>query len=309
MDKKLHISVSPHFHAKVTTQSIMLDVILALLPTTIAGVLIFGVRSLAVIAVSVGFSVLSEFVFNKLAKKPMTIQDLSAVVTGLLLALTLPVNIALWEVAIGAIFAIVVVKGFFGGIGQNFANPAITGRVFMLVAFGDVVSAKSFVGKGIVDTTASATPLANMATAPTSMIDLLLGTHAGAIGEVCTVALLLGFVYLLIKKVITFHTPVVFIAVVFLLTLLITKDVNTALAYSMSGGLFIGAIFMATDYATTPTRPWGKVIFAVGCAVITVLIRMYGNLPEGVSYAILLMNILTPYIDKWTEDKPFGGEA
>ncbi len=309
---KLHIAVSPHFHAPVTTQRIMLDVIIALLPTTIAGTVIFGIRSLAVIATAVGFAVLSELIFNLCCKKPATVQDLSAVVTGLLLALTLPANIPLWQVALGSIFAIVIVKGAFGGIGQNFANPAITARIFMLIAFGEMTEAPKptayvlkLVGITDVDAVSSATPLAQYMDG-LNIFQMLFGVHAGAIGEVCTVALLIGFIYLLVRKVITWHTPVCFIATVFLFTLLLTRLAAVSLFYTMAGGVFIGAIFMATDYATTPTRPAGKVIFGVLAAIITVMIRRYGSLPEGVSYAILLMNILTPYIDKWTLKKPFG---
>lgn len=309
---KLHIAVSPHFHAPVTTQKIMLDVIIALLPTTVCGTLIFGIRALAVIATAVGFAVLSELIFNICAKKPATVQDLSAVVTGLLLALTVPASIPLWQVALGSIFAIVFVKGVFGGIGQNFANPAITARIFMLLAFGEMTEAPKptafalkLIGVSNVDAVTSATPLAEKMSG-FNLMEMLFGVHAGAIGEVCTVALLIGFIYLLVKKVITWHTPVFFICTVFLFTLLLTKDANLSMLYTCAGGVFIGAIFMATDYATTPTRPAGKAIFGILAAVITVMIRQYGSLPEGVSYAILFMNILTPYIDKWTLKKPFG---
>ncbi len=306
MSNKLHISVSPHFHSPVTTQSIMFCVILSLLPTTIAGTIIYGVRSLAVIATCVGFAVLAEYIFNKIAKKATTISDLSAVVTGLLLALTIPANIPLWQAAIGAIFAIVFVKGVFGGIGQNFANPAITARIFMLIAFGEMA-------KGAfptVDTVSTATPLVDLEAGKAfDTLMLFLGNRGGAIGESCTLALIIGGLFLIAVKVITWHTPVAYIGTVFVFTLILTGDVSLALQFTMAGGLFIGAIFMATDYATTPFTPLGKIIFGVGAGLITVMIRQYGNYPEGVSFAILLMNILTPYIDKWTEKKPFGGEA
>lgn len=301
----LHISVSPHIHSPLTTQKIMLDVIIALLPTTIAGVIIFGARALAVIAICVAAAVISEFLFNKICKKELTVTDLSAVVTGLLLALNLPANIPLWQAAVGSVFSIVVIKCLFGGIGQNFANPAITGRVFMLVTFGSMTSAAF---PTIVDTVAGATPLTTLGEGNTvDTLDLLLGVRGGAIGEACTIALIVGCVYLVVRKVIVPHTPVVFIATVFLFTLAVTKDFTLSLQYTLSGGLFIGAIFMATDYATTPITKWGKVIFGVGAGLITVLIRFWGAYPEGVSFAILLMNILTPYIDKWTAKKPFGG--
>ncbi len=303
---RLYISVSPHFHSKTTTQSIMLDVIIALMPTTIAGVIIYGLRSLAVIATGIGFALISEYIFNKIAKKAQTVSDLSAVVTGLLLALTVHSDMPLWQVAIGSIFAIVIVKGVFGGIGQNFANPAITGRLLMAVSFGSMAKAAF----PVADTVSSATPLAILESGGTfDLLPLFLGTRGGAIGESCTIALIIGCIYLLVKRVITWHTPVSYIATVFVFSLILTKDFTLALAYTMAGGLFLGAIFMATDYATSPYRPWGKAIFGIGAGIVTVLIRFYGNLPEGVSFAILLMNLITPYIDRWTAKKPFGGEV
>ena len=323
---RLFISVSPHFHSKTTTRSIMLDVIIALMPTTIAGLIIYDtVKTLAVLATGVGFAVISEYLFNKIAKKPQTVGDLSAVVTGLLLALTVHSNMPLWQVAVGSVFAIVIAKGVFGGIGQNFANPAITGRLLMAVSFGSMANAAF----PTVDTVSKATPLAvlensrtvfengtyilknwkGVVTGETDLMSLFLGIRGGAIGESCTIALIIGCLYLLANKIITWHTPVAYIGTVFVLSWIITGDFNMALAYTLAGGLFIGAIFMATDYATTPYRPWGKAIFGIGAGIITVMIRFYGNLPEGVSFAILVMNLLTPYIDKWTAKKPFGGEV
>ncbi len=284
----------------------MLDVIIALMPTTLAGIIIYGFRSLAVLATGIGFAVISEYVFNKIAKKAQTVSDLSAVVTGLLLALTVHSNMPLWQVAIGSIFAIVIAKGVFGGIGQNFANPAITGRLLMAVSFGSMAKAAF----PVADTVSSATPLAILENGGNfDLLPLFLGTRGGAIGESCTLALIIGGIYLLVKRVITWHTPVAYIATVFVLSWILTGDFTLALAYTMAGGLFIGAIFMATDYATTPYRPLGKAIFGIGAGLITVMIRFYGNLPEGVSFAILFMNLLTPYIDKWTAKKPFGGEV
>ncbi len=284
----------------------MLDVIIALMPTTIAGVIIYGLRSLAVIATGVGFAVISEMVFNRIAKKAQTVSDLSAVVTGLLLALTVHADMPLWQVAIGSIFAIVIVKGVFGGIGQNFANPAITGRLLMAVSFGSMAKAAF----PVADTVSSATPLPILNGGGTfDLLPLFLGTRGGAIGESCTLALIIGGIYLLVKRVITWHTPVSYIATVFVFSWIFTGDLTIALAYTMAGGLFIGAIFMATDYATTPYRPMGKAIFGILAGFITVMIRFYGNLPEGVSFAILFMNLLTPYIDRWTAKKPFGGDV
>lgn len=306
MNNDLILSVSPHIRSNITTRRIMLDVVISLLPAAIAGTLIFGIRSLAVIAVCVASAVISEYLFNKAAKKPNTITDLSAVVTGLLLSLNLPANTPLWQAAVGAAFAIIFVKCVFGGIGQNFANPAITARIFMLVAFGSMSSAAF--PKNI-DAVSGATPLAVLQNGgEVKITDLLLGTRGGSIGETCTVALIIGGLYLLFRRVISWHTPVIFVATVFLFTFAVKGDAFTALEYTLSGGLFIGAIFMATDYATTPITKWGKVIFGIGAGILTVLIRLWGVYPEGVSFAILLMNILTPYIDKWTAKKPFGGE-
>lgn len=305
MENKLHISVSPHIHSKRTTQKIMLDVLLALLPTTIAGVVIFGIKSLAVVAVCVGVCVLSEFLFNLIVKKEQTISDLSAALTGLLLALNLPVDVPLWQAGIGSVFAIIIVKCLFGGIGRNVVNPAITARVFMLVAFTSLASA-SFP----VESTASATPLVDLAAGnAVNLQDLFLGNVGGSIGETCSLALIIGGIYLLIKKVITWHIPVAFIGTAFIFSLALHGfDFMLALSLVLSGGLILGAVFMATDYVTSPTTPLGKIIFGIGAGLITVLIREWGIYPEGVSFAILIMNILNPYIDSLTARKLFGGE-
>lgn len=304
MENKLHISVSPHIRAKRTTQSIMLDLIIALLPAAIAGVVIFGLRALVVIGICVAASVISEAVFNIITKKEQTVGDLSAVVTGLILALNLPANIPFWQAVVGAVFAIIVVKCIFGGLGKNLVNPAATARVFMLVAFGSMANAAF-----PVDATAGATPLAQMAegTVP-ELMDLFLGKHGGAIGETCAVALLIGGVYLLIRKIISWHLPVAFVATAFLFSFLVADfNVTTALAHVLSGGLLIGAFFMATDYVTSPSTALGKIIFGIGAGVITMLIRFWGVYPEGVSFAILLMNIVNPFICSLTARKLFGG--
>ena len=306
MDNFLTLSVSPHIHSGRSTAAIMRDVLIALLPTTVAGTLIFGLRSLLVVAVCVASCVLLEALFNIIAKKDQTVGDLSAAVTGLLLALNLPANIPIWQCVIGSIFAIVLVKCLFGGIGRNMVNPAITARVFMLVAFGSMAKA-AFPQN--VDAVSSATPLMQIEQGTTpALIDLFWGKCGGAIGEVSAAALLVGFVYLLIRRVITWHIPVVYIGSVFLLSLAIEGSATTALALILSGGLFIGAIFMATDYVTSPPTPWGKVIFALGAGLLTFLIRYFGVYPEGVSFAILFMNILTPYVEKLGAFKVFGGQ-
>ena len=300
MSNRLKLSVSPHIHSGRSTRRIMLDVLIALLPATVAGAVIFGLRSLLVVAVTVAACVGFEALFNLIAKKPIPVGDLSAAVTGLLLALNLPANIPLWQCVVGSLFAIVVVKGLFGGLGANPVNPAITARVFMLVAFASLTKA-AFPA----DAVSSATPLASEET--TSLMDLFLGNHGGAIGETCAVALLLGGVYLLVRRVITWHVPVAFVGTVFLTAFLMEgMDATAALAAILSGGLLIGAIFMATDYVTSPATPWGKIIFGLGAGLITFLIRYFGNYPEGVSFAILFMNILTPYIASWTGRRIFG---
>jgi electron transport complex protein RnfD len=309
MSAKLHLSISPHIRTKRTTQSIMLDVIIALMPVLIAGCVIFGLRALAVLAVTTATAVLSEWVFNRIMKKKQTIGDLSAVVTGLLIGLNLPATASLWQAAIGSIFAIIVVKCLFGGLGCNLVNPAATARVFMLVAFSSMTQTAYPTIVKLPDAVASATPLTSLETGKEipSLLNLFLGLQGGAIGETCTIALLIGFAYLLIRRVITWHIPVAYIGAAYLLTFLIKGfDPLVSLSWILSGGLIIGAIFMATDYVTSPATPLGKIIFGVGCALFTVIIRFWGNYPEGVSFAILLMNLVNPYIDKLTPHKLFG---
>ncbi|MEE3332881.1 MAG: RnfABCDGE type electron transport complex subunit D [Ruminococcus sp.] len=301
--RKLISSVSPHINSPVTTQKIMLDVIIALIPAAVASVIIFGFRSLLVIGVCVAVCVFAEWGFEKLCKKENTITDLSAVVTGLLLAFNLPVSIPLWQAAFGSIVAIVVVKQLFGGIGQNFANPAITARIIMMTAFSQTMTTWVFP-----DTVSTATPLTLITKGETdslpSLTDMLLGMRGGCLGETCAVALLAGGIYLLVRRVISWHTPVAFIGTVALMSLICQKSVPYEL---LSGGLLLGAIFMATDYSSSPATKPGKIIAGVFCGLVTVLIRFWGNFPEGVSFSILLMNILTPYIEKLTRAKPLGG--
>ena len=310
------VSVSPHIKDKTSTNSIMRDVLIALCPTLIASVLIFGFRALLVTAVCVAFAVGSEWAFEKIVKKPNTIGDLSAAVTGVLLAYNLPVGIPLWQAAFGSIVAIVVIKQLFGGLGQNFANPAITARIIMLLAFSSTMTTWAIPGSAAniqdalfgADAVTGATPLVTLkgesSNALPSLWDMFLGFRGGCLGETSSLALLLGGIYLLVRRVISWHTPVAFIGTVFLLTLVLGQQPTYQL---MAGGLLIGAFFMATDYSTTPNTDWGRIIFGVGCGLITVLIRVWGNYPEGVSFSILLMNILTPYISKLTAKKPLGG--
>ena len=306
--EKLIVSSSPHIHSGASTQRIMLDVVIALLPASVAAVVLFGLKALLMIAVSVSTAVISEFLFNLIVKKKQTVGDLSAVITGLLLALNLPTTTTVWQIIVGAVFAIVVVKCLFGGIGCNFANPALTARIMMLIAFGASIGGGT--NPTIVDMNAGATPLAAIKSGATdslpSLLDMLLGLRGGAIGETCAIALILGGIYLIARRVISWHTPVIYVGTVFVLSLIVKQDLNMALYQVLGGGLMIGAIFMATDYSTSPTNKLGKSVFALGCGLLTVLIRFLGGSPEGASYAILMMNILSPYIEKLCARKPFG---
>ena len=296
------VAASPHVTTKNSTAVIMRDVLIALLPAVIAGCVVFGLRALLVVAVTTAACVFFEWGFEKLCHTPSTISDLSAAVTGVLLAMNLPVSIPLWQAVFGALVAIVAVKGLFGGIGKNFANPAITARIVMFLAFSKTMTAWVFP-----DAVASATPLAMMANGESvDYLTLLLGNHGGCLGETSALALLIGFAYLLIRGVISWHTPICFVGTVFVMSLILGQD---AVGQILSGGLMLGAIFMATDYSTTPSTNWGRVLFGIGAGLLTVLIRFYGAYAEGVSFAILFMNILTPYLSKWTETKPFGGVA
>lgn len=296
------VAASPHVTTKNSTAVIMRDVLIALLPAVIAGCVIFGLRALLVVAVTTAACVFFEWGFEKLCHTPSTISDLSAAVTGVLLAMNLPVSIPLWQAVFGALVAIVVVKGLLGGIGKNFANPAITARIVMFLAFSKTMTAWVFP-----DAVSTATPLAMMANGESvDYLTLLLGNHGGCLGETSALALLIGFAYLLIRGVISWHTPVCFVGTVFVMSLILGQD---AVGQILSGGLMLGAIFMATDYSTTPSTDWGRVLFGIGAGLLTVLIRFYGAYAEGVSFAILFMNILTPYLSKWTETKPFGGVA
>ena len=296
------VAASPHVTTKNSTAVIMRDVLIALLPAVIAGCVVFGLRALLVVAVTTAACVFFEWGFEKLCHTPSTISALSAAVTGVLLAMNLPVSIPLWQAVFGALVAIVAVKGLFGGIGKNFANPAITARIVMFLAFSKTMTAWVFP-----DAVSSATPLAMMANGESvDYLTLLLGNHGGCLGETSALALLIGFAYLLIRGVISWHTPVCFVGTVFVMSLILGQD---AVGQILSGGLMLGAIFMATDYSTTPSTNWGRVLFGIGAGLLTVLIRFYGAYAEGVSFAILFMNILTPYLSKWTETKPFGGAA
>ena len=302
----LTVSSSPHIHGGASTRKIMQDVLIALAPAAVASVRLFGWRSLLVIVTCVVSAVFFEWGFEKVVKRPNTIRDLSACVTGVILAYNLPATIPLWQAAFGSAVAIVLVKQLFGGIGKNFANPAITARIVLFLAFSDTMT--TFIKP---DGTTGATPLRFLARSGTvvgqmTRLDLFLGNHGGTLGEVCALALIIGFAYLLIRRVVTWETPVIYVAVVFALSAAFGWNPVEAI---LTGGLLLGAIFMATDYVTAPMTFWGRVVFAVGAGVLTVIFRIYGSNREGVSYAILLMNILVPYINRFTKTKPFGGKV
>ena len=311
--EKLIISSSPHIHTKTTTTSIMRDVLIALSPAAIASVVLFGLKSLLILAVCVGTCVISELLFNIITKKKQTVGDLSACVTGTLLALSIPATATVWHCIVGSVFAIIVVKCLFGGIGCNFANPAVTARVFLLIAFAASIGGGTHTNFESPDLIASATPLALIKGGETdalpSLLDMLLGNRAGAIGEGCAIALILGGVYLIVRRVINWQTPAIYIGTVFVLSLIIDGSLTLALYQVLGGGLIIAAFFMATDYSTTPINKLGKMVFALGCGLITILIRYLGSYPEGVSFAILLMNILSPYIEKLCARRPLGKEV
>ena len=300
------VSTSMCTECKPSTKRVMLDLLIALAPAAIASIVLFGFKAAVMIAVCMVTAMLSEYFFNKICKRDQTVGDLSAAVTGLLLALNLSTNVTIWQCLVGSFFAIIIVKCAFGGLGYNFANPAITARVMLLIAFSEVAGGAMTV---FAELESGATPLAILGGVngtPPTMLDMLIGNRGGAIGETCAIALILGGIYLLIRKVISWHIPVVYIGTVFLFSFALSGDVITAVYHVLGGGLLIAAFFMITDYVTTPINPAGKIVFALGCGVITVLIRFWSNYPEGVSFAILIMNILSPYIEKMCTKKPFG---
>ncbi len=308
LNEKLVVAPSPHLRSGASTQDIMRDVLIALLPAVAASVVLFGLRALMLECICVAACMLAEYITRRILHRDNTVMDLSAAVTGLILALNLPVSINPIFAVIGCIAAIVVVKQLFGGLGQNFVNPAATARVILLVSFPAAMSnwVEPFYYKWspVADAVTSATPLVQLGRGEeVSNLRLFLGIHGGCIGETCVLALLIGFAYLLVRRVISPVIPLTFIGTVALCTLLLGDD---PLAAVMTGGLMLGAIFMATDYTTSPVTPTGRWVFGIGCGLITVLIRQFGALSEGVSYAIVLMNVLVPHIEDLTRPKAFG---
>ena len=317
--KELIVSSSPHSKDHRTVRNIMGYVILALVPTAVGAGIFFKWRAALLMVISIASCVFFEFMYNKLTKRPQTIHDCSALVTGLLLAFNLPSKVPFWLPVIGAFFAIVVVKMLFGGLGKNIFNPALAGRVFLFLSFSSYMSGTWTTP---FDGVSSATPLAYLKNTSGELVtiadkitpfDCFLGNVGGCIGETSAVLLLVGGLFLLYKRVITWHIPVSFIGTVALITFLLPRygDISAwqYMQYHVfSGGLFLGAFFMATDYSTSPITPWGRVIYGVGCGLITVFIRYFGGYPEGVSFAILLMNCFATYLDSKTIPKNFGGE-
>lgn len=299
MKEILTAASSPHILHPDTTRGIMSDVVIALAPAAVYGCILFGWQAAAVLAVCIITAVASEFLWNLALKKPQSVGDISAVVTGLLIGMNLPASIPLWQAAIGSVAAIIVVKQMFGGIGCNFANPAIAARIILLVSFPGSMTKFT---EPVSDIVTSATPLAAESGTYT-LKSLFFGMHPGSIGETSAFLLIVGGIYLLLRRVISPVIPLCFIGTVAVFSLISGEDLAVSL---FGGGLMIGAIFMATDYTTSPTTALGKAVFGIGCGIITFVIRKFGALPEGVSYSILLMNILVPYINRYTLSKPFG---
>ena len=299
------VSSSPHIKSNDSVQGIMRDVIIALIPATVAGIYFFGVKALLVTLVSVLSCIAAEALWQKLTHRKVTIGDLSAVVTGLLIAFNLPAAVPLWLPAIGGFFAIIIVKQFFGGIGQNIMNPALAARAFLLASWP--VHMTNFTVDGVSSATALAILKSGEGELP-SLFNIFIGNVGGCIGETSVIALLIGGAYLLYKKIISWHTPVAYIGSVFILTTILGRDLITASAlYEIfAGGLILGAFFMATDYTTSPMTKKGQLIFGLGCGALTTIIRLYGGYAEGVSYAILLMSLAVPFIDKYTAPRIFG---
>lgn len=301
----LVVSVSPHYHSKNSTQRVMLDVIIAMVPAMIASAVIFGFRAILLTAFSAANCLFLEWVWNKAFGKTQTISDLSACVTGILIAFNVPVGMPIWQLMVGDFIAIIIVKMLFGGLGCNFVNPALVGRVSMMFSFASsMTNYATDVAK--IDVLSSATPLSAMNNLTMdNFMTLFLGQHGGVLGETCALAIIIGGLYLIIKKVIKIWIPLTFIGSVFIFTALFGGS-NPVLSI-FSGGLMLGAFFMATDYVTSPMTSKGQIIFGIGCGFLTTAIRLFANSAEGVSFAILLMNLIVPYINGWTESKPLGG--
>ncbi len=303
------VSGTPHVRSKESIQSIMRDVIIALVPATAAGIYYFGLRALILIVAAIISAVFFEWLYEKITKKPVTINDLSAVVTGLLLAMNLPASAPVWVAIVGSAFAIIFAKQLFGGLGQNFINPALAGRAFLLASYPTEMTTWVVPNGLAADAATYATPLAQLKNGAldASLKQLVIGQVGGTIGETCAIALIIGGIYLLYKHVISWKIPVIYIATIFILFAVIGRHgMRMPLQEIFAGGVMLGGIFMATDYASSPVTPKGQVIFAVGAGLLTYLIRTFGGYPEGVSYSILIMNCCVPLIERFTEPTIFG---
>ena len=318
MDKKTYsnlvVSSAPHIVTNADTSYIMKQVMIAMVPALAAAVYVFGIRSLLLTVVCIAASMAFEYAYNKLMKKPQTVGDFSAGVTGMLIAFNVPSGLPYWIAILGCFFAIIVVKQLYGGIGKNLVNPAITARVFLFISFATEMTTWTL-PRGAADTASTATPLGILAEGGgelPSNVYMFLGTIGGSMGEVSALMLLVGGLYLIWKKIISPIIPACFIGTVFVFALVYYSvtggdALEMAVFHVLAGGVMLGAFFMATDYVTSPILPMGKVIFGVGCGLITMLIRIFGAYPEGVSFSILLMNVLTPLIDNFCQKRMYGG--
>ncbi len=307
MNKLLNVSTSPHVRSSASTSSIMCDVLIAMAPAALFGIYQFGFRAFLIIVICVATAMLTEYIYEKAMKKPITIMDYSAAVTGLILALNMPAYIDLWIPALGSVFAILIVKQLYGGLGQNFMNPALAGRCFLLISFAGKMT--QFFPDGVT----GATPLAALkAGESVNLLDMFIGTIPGTIGETSVIALLIGAAYMLAKKVINWKIPFTYIATVAVFALIFGGhgfDMTYVAAQICGGGLIFGAFFMATDYVTSPITPNGQIIYGVCLGLLTGIFRIFGPSAEGVSYAIIFCNLLVPLIEKVTMPTPFGREA
>lgn len=310
MEGKLIVSSSPHIRVESTIQKVMLDVIIALLPATVGALYYFRVNGAKIILLSVLTAIISEMIFQKVRKQPVTINDLSAVVTGLLLAFNMPASAPWWLPVLGSAFAIIVVKQFFGGVGHNFMNPALAARIMLMLSYTGRMT--SWVKPGV-DARTTATPLSfvkGMTEIPSNapkLMDMLFGNIGGSLGETSAILLILGGIYLVYRGVISVKIPAIYIGTVAVFTLVFGKfDVYFMMYHLLAGGLMLGAIYMATDYASSPVTPKGRIIFALGCGILTSVFRLFGGYPEGVGFSILLMNVAAPLIEKYTSPRVFG---
>ena len=309
MERKLIVTSSPHIRSNEATDKTMRDVVIALIPATLAGMYYFGFQTLIVVLMSVAAAMATEAIIQNMRKQPITVMDYSAALTGLLLALNMPPEIPYWMPVVGSIFAIAIVKQAFGGLGHNFINPALAARVFLIASWPVEMTTWKFP----VDAVTEATPLAlikgsSILPESVSIFNLFIGKVGGCIGEVSALALIIGGIYLVYRKVISPRIPLVYMGTVAVFTLIYSGfDFNFMMFHLLAGGLVLGAIFMATDYVSSPMTAKGQIIYAVGCGLITVIIRLFGGYPEGVSFSILFMNVVTPLIDKYVKSNVFGG--